>query len=375
MHKCKYVHGDLKGANMLLGTGKGGAAQVYLVDFGLACHYTTVPTYKPDPKKMHNGTIEYTSRDAHNGVPTMRGDLEILAYNMVNWSGVSLPWESDKLLNQPSKVQAAKELFMQDTEGSLKKLFNCPGKLRPICFIILFYHASVLDAIRSFFKYIARLEFNAQPDYVMCQKFFEAGLKSLSKSNSGDLEFKIVAAPALKKSPVKRITTKVAPVKASPIKKASKRHVDTESDDESMTALTSSNDSDDDYENVQTPKKAKRDKPKEDTATPLSSVRTPNRKKTHKDKVYEVNMLDISFDADVVINIRRHGDKNARKYVVQKAGSSKNVTVTKEKKDKLKNKREINVDLNQSSNSNVINVKARKVATSPKQSTRKSPRS
>lgn len=128
VHKCKYVHGDLKGANILVGTGKGGAAQAYLVDFGLACHYTTALTFKPDPKKMHNGTIEYTSRDAHSGVPTMRGDLEILAYNMVNWSGVPLPWETDNILTQPSKVGAAKETFMQNIDGSLTKLFKCPGK-------------------------------------------------------------------------------------------------------------------------------------------------------------------------------------------------------------------------------------------------------
>lgn len=210
----------------------------------------------------------------------------------------------------------------------------------------------------------------------MCHKFFESGLKSLNKSNSGDLEFKIAAASSSKKSPLKRVTTKVSSVRASPIKKTSKRPivVDEESDDERISTL-SSNDSEED-KHVQTPKKVKRDKPNADSATPLNSVSTPNRKKTHKDKVYEVNMLDISFDADVVINIRRHGDKNARKYVVQKAGgSSNNVTITKEKKDKKKTKREINVDLNQSSNSNVINVKARKVATSPKSSTRKSPRS
>lgn len=200
----------------------------------------------------------------------------------------------------------------------------------------------------------------------MCRKFFETGLKSLNKSNSGDLEFKMGVATDLKKSPVKRATSKVTPLKASPVKKAAKRLVvvDEESDDEHIQTL-SSNDSD-----VETPKKkVKRDKPNSDSATP--------RRKTHKDKVYEVNMLDISFDADVVINIRRHGDKNARKYVVQKAGvSANNVTITKEKKDKTKTKREINVDLNQSSSSNVINVKARKVAaSSPKTTARKSPRS
>lgn len=64
IHECTYVHADLKGANILLGYGKSGGGQAYLVDFGLASHYTT-KDFKPDPKKMHNGTIEYTSRDAH----------------------------------------------------------------------------------------------------------------------------------------------------------------------------------------------------------------------------------------------------------------------------------------------------------------------
>lgn len=41
MHGTGYVHADLKAANILLGLGKGGGAQAYLVDFGLASHYTT----------------------------------------------------------------------------------------------------------------------------------------------------------------------------------------------------------------------------------------------------------------------------------------------------------------------------------------------
>jgi len=44
--------------------------QVYLVDYGLAFRYTADNVhkkYEPDPKKAHNGTIEYTSRDAHSG--------------------------------------------------------------------------------------------------------------------------------------------------------------------------------------------------------------------------------------------------------------------------------------------------------------------
>lgn len=127
VHGCTYVHADLKGANMLVGLGKSGATQAYLVDFGLASHYTT-KDFKPDPKKMHNGTIEYTSRDAHNGVPTMRGDLEILGYNLINWMGVKLPWESGNMLSNPTKVQNEKEEFMKNTDKALEKLFQkVPG--------------------------------------------------------------------------------------------------------------------------------------------------------------------------------------------------------------------------------------------------------
>jgi vaccinia related kinase len=75
IHNQTYVHGDIKGANILLGFGKNCDEQTYLLDFGLACHYNT-KEFKPDPKKQHNGTIEYTSRDAHLGVPTMRGDRD-----------------------------------------------------------------------------------------------------------------------------------------------------------------------------------------------------------------------------------------------------------------------------------------------------------
>lgn len=45
--------------------------QVYLADYGLSyryCPYGVHKEYKEDPKKRHNGTTEYTSIDAHNGV-------------------------------------------------------------------------------------------------------------------------------------------------------------------------------------------------------------------------------------------------------------------------------------------------------------------
>lgn len=62
--------------------------QVYLVDFGLATRYTTKTEYKPDPKRAHDGTIEYTSRDAHMGCKYKKNILkhvlisEILSYRV-----------------------------------------------------------------------------------------------------------------------------------------------------------------------------------------------------------------------------------------------------------------------------------------------------
>ena len=45
--------------------------QVFLVDYGLATKYRfdgEHRQYKEDPRKAHDGTIEFTSRDAHKGV-------------------------------------------------------------------------------------------------------------------------------------------------------------------------------------------------------------------------------------------------------------------------------------------------------------------
>lgn len=45
--------------------------QVYLADYGLSYRYSPEGVHRPykeNPKKSHNGTIEYTSLDAHKGL-------------------------------------------------------------------------------------------------------------------------------------------------------------------------------------------------------------------------------------------------------------------------------------------------------------------
>ncbi|MEJ1274314.1 vaccinia related kinase 2 [Cricetulus griseus] len=69
IHENEYVHGDIKAANLLLGYIN--PDQVYLADYGLSYRYCpngNHKQYQENPRKGHNGTIEFTSLDAHKGV-------------------------------------------------------------------------------------------------------------------------------------------------------------------------------------------------------------------------------------------------------------------------------------------------------------------
>lgn len=103
----------------------------------------------------------------------MRGDIEILAYNMIQWCGVELPWVTAKLLTNPVKVEQAKADALSDVGKFLK---NCFDKTIP-------------EPISGITKYASQLSYNQQPDYNKIRKMMEAGLKVLGKTNSGVLEF------------------------------------------------------------------------------------------------------------------------------------------------------------------------------------------
>ncbi|KZC06564.1 PREDICTED: serine/threonine-protein kinase VRK1-like [Dufourea novaeangliae] len=170
IHFKTYVHADIKGANLLLDLKC--PDQVYLVDFGLASHCTTKNEYKLDPKKAHNGTIEYTSRDAHMGVPTMRGDFEILGYNIIQWLCGSLLWEKD--LTNPATVQTQKEKAFENIPEFLNKSFQ----------------GSIPSPVLKYMSQLASMKFNDTPDYEKFKKILADGLKQLSHKPEGKLEFK-----------------------------------------------------------------------------------------------------------------------------------------------------------------------------------------
>ncbi|XP_053659082.1 serine/threonine-protein kinase VRK1 [Anopheles marshallii] len=196
IHSNQYVHADLKGDNILFGMGDRGRERLYLVDFGMASRIVLEDQFKPDPRKKHNGTIEYTSRDAHQGVMTMRGDLEILAYNMIEWAGGCLPWKEEKLLKDCNKVQQMKEERMSDVAGLLKQSFR--------------KHVSVPKVLQPFLEFINGLRSNETPKYTVCSKIFEKALKTLGASNTGVLEVSIASASNVNDSsgPINKTKTK-----------------------------------------------------------------------------------------------------------------------------------------------------------------------
>ena len=107
IHEKGYTHNDVKAQNLLVGLEKDNRDKVYLVDFGLACKYRDAFGFhaleEPDERKAHDGTLEYTSRDAHTGAHSRRGDLETLGYNMVHWAAGTLPWLTE--LEDPEQVK------------------------------------------------------------------------------------------------------------------------------------------------------------------------------------------------------------------------------------------------------------------------------
>ncbi|CAJ0586571.1 unnamed protein product, partial [Mesorhabditis spiculigera] len=119
MHSKKYVHADIKAANILLENPRDVSTAV-LVDFGLA-RMSATNVEKPDKKRAHNGTAIFTSLDAHRGLqPSYRGDLEILLYNILFWLTGDLPWK--KYEDDPNRVMAEKEVFVKSLDAKLKAL-------------------------------------------------------------------------------------------------------------------------------------------------------------------------------------------------------------------------------------------------------------
>ena len=151
IHSQGYVHKDVKGSNLLVGLGLDGQHLVHLVDYGLCSKFRIGDLhkqYKHDMRWAHEGTMEYTSRDAHIGCASRRGDIEVLFYNLIEWFGGSLPW--DRELSTPEVTKTAKFLAFKQMNKFLKICFR--GEKFPTFLV-------------KFMKYVNGLNFEEAPDY------------------------------------------------------------------------------------------------------------------------------------------------------------------------------------------------------------------
>ncbi|XP_022606574.1 serine/threonine-protein kinase VRK1 [Seriola dumerili] len=192
VHDHEYVHADIKASNLMLSHSD--PNQVYLVDYGLAYRYSPdgVPKeYKEDPKRCHDGTIEFTSIDAHKGASACRrSDLEILCYCMVQWLCGRLPWE-DKL-QDPVYVRDSKIKCQENISQFMTKCFSSQDKP---------------DEIQKFMEEVKSLGYQDKPPYEKLRSILQAGLKTIKAKNDDKLEFTPVngaASPRAQKAAKRR---------------------------------------------------------------------------------------------------------------------------------------------------------------------------
>ncbi|XP_028323973.1 serine/threonine-protein kinase VRK1-like isoform X2 [Gouania willdenowi] len=150
IHENEYVHADIKAANLVLS--HRGPEQVYLVDYGLSYRYCPKGVhkeYKEKPRKSPDGTIEYTSIDAHKGVDnSRRGDLQILGFCLLHWLSGSLPW--DAVLKYPLKVHEEKTRLMENLPESVQQL-SVKG--------------ASTDEVAAFLLHVNSLDYQDKPNY------------------------------------------------------------------------------------------------------------------------------------------------------------------------------------------------------------------
>lgn len=139
---------------------------IFLIDYGLASKYQDRGVHRPfimDQRRAHDGTLEFTSRDAHLGAHSRRSDLECLGYNLLYWSEGYLPWKDVAQQQQPEKVHRAKELFMTDVCEMLRQFY---GKLVP-------------KYLGEFLQQIGQLAYQERPNYERYRNIFKREYRRL----------------------------------------------------------------------------------------------------------------------------------------------------------------------------------------------------
>ncbi len=144
---------------------------------------------EPDERRAHDGTLEYTSRDAHIGAHSRRGDLETLAYNMVHWASGTLPWTKDMNPEAPEAVEAQKKVCMANIGGFLTRCFQ-PDEAPQV--------------LEEFLRVVAGLAFDTCPEYGEIRRLFTDTVQTLGKAAGGEGKL-VFAKPVVKKKGARKV--------------------------------------------------------------------------------------------------------------------------------------------------------------------------
>lgn len=145
--------------------------RIFLIDYGLASKFMDNGVHRPfvmDQRRAHDGTLEFTSRDAHMGAHSRRSDMECLGYNLLFWSQGYLPWKEAATNQQQEKVHRAKEYLMTDVRELLRQIY---GKQVP-------------KYLGEFLHLVGQLAYHERPDYNRYRRLFEREYQQLGYSLS-----------------------------------------------------------------------------------------------------------------------------------------------------------------------------------------------
>lgn len=181
IHSKGYVHKDIKASNLLIGRGIAGQHEIFLVDYGLCSKFEVGGLHKPfvhNKRWAHEGTMEYTSREAHIGCAGRRGDLEVLLYNLVEWCGGWLPWDRDHATIE--EAEFGKFLAFEEIQPFLNVAFQGNHYPQYLCL---------------FMKYINTMTFEETPDYNYLRSLLKQDVLNHGWKVDGKMEFKLVVNP------------------------------------------------------------------------------------------------------------------------------------------------------------------------------------
>lgn len=134
--------------------------RIFLIDFGLASKFLDSNgqhhQFCLDQRRAHDGTLEFTSRDAHLGAHSRRSDLECLGYNLLLWSQGYLPWLEYAKQQQHEIVHRIKEQIMLNC----KIMLNCV------------YRNEVPKYLIDYMDLVNKLAYHERPNYEKFKRIF-----------------------------------------------------------------------------------------------------------------------------------------------------------------------------------------------------------